>query len=242
MQHGDGLTEALDEAPDDLWRERDLRHEHDRPETVPERLCDEAHVDLGLPRSGDPGEQSCLGALGPQRGAQIGKRGGLLRVRRRLLRRTRAERDVFGARRRGTAFASAQPSGGGGRQDERERARERGAVLLGDPLRQRQQLDRKGGLVPVERTQRCEQLLLGDLAAVGQRGHHAEDLAPSKGHDQHRAHRHLVAQLQRKPVVERPAQRAGRCHRLDLSDRGHLDSLSLRPDAPGWRRPPRGVC
>ena len=70
MQHGDGLAEACGEAPDELRRQRDLGHEHDRATALLQRAGGGAQVDLGLARSGDAVQQRPLEATRIERRAQ----------------------------------------------------------------------------------------------------------------------------------------------------------------------------
>ncbi len=67
VQHGDGVAEAFDEAPDDLRGERDLGHEHDRAAPLLQRGGGGAQVDLGLARPGHAVQQPLLGAPRAQR-------------------------------------------------------------------------------------------------------------------------------------------------------------------------------
>ena len=60
VQHRDRLAEAFDEAPDDLRREGDLGHEHDRAATLLQRGVRGAQVDLGLARAGHAVQQALL--------------------------------------------------------------------------------------------------------------------------------------------------------------------------------------
>ena len=70
VQHRDGVAEALDEARDDLRRQRDLGHEHDHAlAPALERLGRRAQVDLGLARAGDAVQQ------------QLARRGGAVEDR-----------------------------------------------------------------------------------------------------------------------------------------------------------------
>ncbi len=112
--------------------------------------------------------------------------------------------------------APPRPQGGLGpgalrRQQERERARRGRAVLGRHPQRE---VDELGGQPRLEHAARRDRVVLG---AVGQPGHHADDLAMAKGNDEHRAHVDAVGAQ----VVERPAQRAGRRERLDVDYRWH---------------------
>ncbi len=98
--------------------------------------------------------------------------------------RARAYLDVLGARGRDATFAPAQAAGGGGWENQPERTGERRAVLGGEPLGKRDQID---GDAELERTQRREQLLLGDLAVIRQPRDDTEDLAAPERHHEHRA-------------------------------------------------------
>ncbi len=53
MQHRDGRGEALTEAADELRRETDLRHQHQRALSASQRLLDGVQVHLGLAAAGD---------------------------------------------------------------------------------------------------------------------------------------------------------------------------------------------
>ncbi len=57
VQHGDRHREALAEAPDELRREPDLRHQHQRALAAPQRSLDGVQVDLGLAAAGDAVQQ-----------------------------------------------------------------------------------------------------------------------------------------------------------------------------------------
>ena len=226
MQHGDGVAEAFDEAPDDLRRQRDLRHQHDRAAALLERGGGRAQVDLGLARPGDAVQQPLLGPARAQRGDQRRHHGLLVRSELGRARTGGAHAEMARAGDRATP-ASAQPPRGPGGQHESERAGDRRAVLGGDPFGQH---DEVHGHAQLQRAQRGEQFLLGDLARVREAHDHAQHLAAAEGHDEHRADVHAVAQLLRQPVVERPAQGAGRRHRLDLGDGGHRWTLERAAD------------
>jgi hypothetical protein len=134
----------------------------------------------------------------------------------------RAHRQVLGALDR-AALASAQPARRARRQHQAERARQRRAVLRRDPFRERDHLGRHAQL---QRTQWRQQLLRCDLAGFGQADYHAEHLTPAERNDEHRADADgAVAQLLRKSVVKRPAQRASLRHRLYLGDAGHRRTI-----------------
>ncbi len=221
VQHRDGVAEALDEARDDLRGERDLRHQHDRAAALLERGRGGLQVDLGLARAGHAVQQPPLGpalreaprsaARAPPAGRRSarGSRGPALPDARRCAAAATARRLRPLSRR-------AAPGG----STSVERARDRRAVLGGDPLAPAR---------PARRARRARAARSGassrssaTLAAVGESHHHAEHLAPAEGHHEHRADVHPAAQLLGQPVVKRPAQRAGRRHRLDLGDRWHL--------------------
>ena len=60
VQDRDGVAEAVDEAADDLRRQRDLGDEHDHAAVLRERGRGGAQVDLGLARAGDAVQQQRL--------------------------------------------------------------------------------------------------------------------------------------------------------------------------------------
>ena len=95
------------------------------------------------------------------------------------------------------------------RQQQRERARRRRAVLGRHPEREVHEL---GGQARLEHAPRRDGVVLG---AVGQARDHADDVAAAEGDDEDRAHVDAVGAQ----VVERPAQRAGRREGLDLDYR-----------------------
>ncbi len=140
MQHGDGVAEAFDEATDDLRRQRDLRNQHDRSAPLLERCRRGAQVDLGLPGAGHAVQQPLLRASLTESSDQRRERGLLVVRELRRPRAARADPEVMRACDR-AARATAQPARGTGRQHERERAGDRGAVLGGDPLGQREEVD-----------------------------------------------------------------------------------------------------
>ena len=217
VQHGHRLAKALVEAADDLRRERDLGHEHDRAAILCQRGRGGAQVDLGLARSGHPVQQPASEAALEQRAAQRLQHA-FLRVRELRRPRTAAtDREMAHARGR-AALAAAEAPRGAGREHERQRTRERRAVLGGDPARK---LDELAGNARLERAQRREQLLGGNLAIAGEADDDAQHLPARERHDQRRADVDVAAQLGGQVVVERPAQRAGGGHRLDLGDRRH---------------------
>ena len=217
VQHGHRLAKTLLEAADDLRRERDLGHEHDRSAILCEGGRGGAQVDLGLARAGHPVQQAPVEAALEQRAAQRLQHA-LLRVRQ--LRRPRtAATDRQMAHACGRApLAAAEPPRGAWREHERQRTGERRAVLGGDPARQ---LDELAGHARLERAQRREQLLGGDFAVAGEADDDAEHLPARERHDEHRADVDVATQVGGQVVVERPAQRASRGHRLHLGDPQH---------------------
>ena len=140
VQHGNRLAEAFDEAPDDLRRECDLGHEHDRPPALLERCGGGAQIDLCLARAGDSVEQALLGPPLRERVEQRDEHGMLLVGQLRRTGAARADREVARAGDR-PALAPAEPARGPGRQHQAERPRDRGAVLGGDPFGELHELD-----------------------------------------------------------------------------------------------------
>src|SRR5437667_2969844 len=84
MQHRDAFAETRAETTERLWREGDLRNEHDRAAAALERNCAGPQIDLGLPAPRRAVEEE-VGALlrvecaddaverGPLRGAELGR-------------------------------------------------------------------------------------------------------------------------------------------------------------------------
>ncbi len=72
MQYRHRLPEAPHEAPDDLRRQRDLRHQHDRAPAALQGARGGAQIHLGLARPGDPVQQQrrALGRQAPQAAAR----------------------------------------------------------------------------------------------------------------------------------------------------------------------------
>ena len=232
MQYRNRVAETLAEPRDDLRRERDLRHEHDRAASLLERGRGCAEVDLGLARARDAVQQAPFGAPLAEDCEQRLERGPLLGRELRCERPAHPHRQVLG-RSAAAAPAPAQPAGGARRQHQGEGACGRRAVFLRDPAGE---LNEVGGNAELQRAQRREQPLGCDLAAVGEPDDHTEDLAAAERHDEHGSDLNSVlTELLGQPVVEGPAQRTGRRHRLDLGDRGHRPdpraSLGQRPAA-----------
>ena len=147
--------------------------------------------------------------LQPAQRGEVAPREARQRVQQRALAVAQAVFHVDGPRRR-------RPQRGLGpralrRQQERERARRRRAVLGRHPQREVHQL---GGQPRLEDAARRDRVVLG---ALGQPRDHADDVAMAEGHDEDRAHVDPLGPQ----VVERPAQRAGRRERLDLDYRWH---------------------
>jgi hypothetical protein len=99
----------------------------------------------------------------------------------------------------------------GWRQHQAERARRRRDVLLGHPQRQ---LDELGRHAVGQHPQRIGERVLG---VRRQPCHHGLEPLVAERHLQDRADADRLHPA-RPPVVERPAQRAGRRQRLDLDD------------------------
>jgi hypothetical protein len=109
-------------------------------------------------------------------------------------------------------------------QHQAKAAGRRGAVLAGNPEAEPDQLRRRPGL---ERPERLGEPLRRQLGALGDLDDHAEDPARPEGHAEDRADAdslHIVGQ----PVVERPAQGAGGCQRLDAGDRHPPQGMGMR--------------
>ena len=165
VQHRDGLAEALDEAGHDLRRERDLGHQHDRAATLARARGGRAQVDLGLARAGHAVQQRLRS---PLRVAQRLEH----RLEHRLLVGASA-RAGRAARRRPRGGAGARPRGACGRSGacaapggstRPARARTSSSTR---PRSTRPARPAPRGTPELERAQRLEQLLLGDLAALG---------------------------------------------------------------------------
>ncbi len=129
--------------------------------------------------------------------------------------------DVLGRAGATAAFAPAQAARSRGRQHQRERAGERGAVLLGKPLGECDQIDGKRGR-PSSNARNgassfSSETSLWSASAVttpriSRRPNGTTSIEPTS-----RPRCSSCGQA----IVERPAQHAGRRHRLDLGDRGH---------------------
>ena len=77
VQGDDGCREPCAEARDELGRQRDLGHEHERAAARLEHALDEPKVDLGLSAAGDAVEEP--GAEFPERCADLLDGGALVR-------------------------------------------------------------------------------------------------------------------------------------------------------------------
>ena len=178
VQHRHGLAEAIGEARDDLRRERDLGDHHDRSAPLLERLGGGAQVDLGLAGGGDAVQQALLEAPLGDRGPQRLERGLLFGAELRARRELRADGRAGGGPGDG-APATSEPPRGARREHQPERPGQRRAVFLGHPPRQPDELL---GDAQLERPQRRQQPLVGDLAALGQAGDDARgSCAPRTG-------------------------------------------------------------
>ena len=193
VHDGDRVSEALEEAGDDLRRERDLGHHHDRPAPLLQDGSGRTQVDLGLARAGHAVQQAMCRATLRKRRQQRLQRGLLGGGELGQAKAARAHRQMLGAFGR-TAFASGEASRCAGGQYERQRAREGGAVLRGDPLGERDEID---GHAELQCTQGREQALVGDLAVLGEARDDPEHLAAPERHDEHRADADALAQLRR---------------------------------------------
>ena len=129
MEDRTRVAEPLPEPPDRLWRERDLGHEHDRPEPALERRRARLEIDLGLAAARRPLEQDVLADALVERRDDLLDRGRLV-VRQRGRLRLAVERVTRGGRR---PLAARRPTG---RRDELERPRRRRAVVVGEPERE----------------------------------------------------------------------------------------------------------
>ena len=112
VQDGDRVAEALDEARDDLRRQRDLGHEHDDAAAGRERRRRGLQVDLGLPRAGDAVQEQPR-RRAPRPGSRRARRAGRPSGRPgRAARRARRPRRAAarGARRAGRASTSPRAS------------------------------------------------------------------------------------------------------------------------------------
>src|SRR6185437_7460502 len=116
VQDRDRLAEALDEAPDDLRRECDLRNEHDRTTSTLQGLGCDPQVDLCLARPRDAREQPRLRSPTRKCLAELAKGVALLCSQRRWLAGAGPHVNMGGAHGREPAFASAEPARGRRRQ------------------------------------------------------------------------------------------------------------------------------
>jgi len=125
----DAVAEPATESSHRLRRERDLRHEHDRPEPALERRRTRLEVDLRLAAAGRPLQQDVLAdALVECRDDPLDRRALLVRQRLRL--GLAAERLALDGRR------SLAPRRAALRRDELERSGGRRAVVVRHPQRQ----------------------------------------------------------------------------------------------------------
>jgi hypothetical protein len=129
------------------------------------------------------------------------------------LRRARARRHRLGVQR------GAGPRALGG-QEQGERPGGRGAVLLGEPQRE---LDELGRQRRVQHPARRRQLVRG---AVQRPRDDPEHVAPSERHEQPGADLRAVG----RGVVERAPEAAGGGDRLDLDHRGHRATVGGAPE------------
>ena len=242
VHHRDGVAEARGEAREDLRRERDLRDHHDHAAPRLERRLGGAQVDLGLAGSRDAVQQRAPALAAAQGGQQRLERRALIGAELGRPRGTGAD-GALARRRDGPAPAAAQALRGARRQHQAEGSGERRAVLGGDPARK---LDELGGDPRLQRAQRREQPLGGQLARVGHPDDDAQQLAGAERHDEHRADRRARAEILAEQVVERPLQGARGRDRLDAHDRAAAGTArgddALGGVRRGARRRQRGVC
>ena len=132
-------------------------------------------------------------------------------------------------RRQPRAGAHARPRPGPRREHQAEGAGGRGAVLVGDPMRESHEL---GGDALLERVQRGGEPLGGDRRLGRQVDHDAQDPPAAEGDDEQGPDLH-VPQRGGEQVVEGSAQRARGGQGLHLGDRGHIEaSVGPAADAP----------
>src|SRR3989454_4639019 len=129
MKHRDALAEARAETAERLWRQRDLRHEHDRTPASRQRSRAGLQVDLSLPAPGRAVEQDVRALAAVQR-ANDSLDGCALRLAELL--RLRLAGQGIALRRLRALPARTTPDRG----DERERSCGRRAVVLGEPERE----------------------------------------------------------------------------------------------------------
>ncbi len=241
VEHRHRVAEALLETGDDLSRQRDLRHEHDRRASLLERRRGRPQVDLGLARARHAVQQQpalSLPSIVAQRVEHRFERGPLVRAQRGRLGPGDSHCGVL-RRGDGSAAAPAQAARGAGRDHQRQRAREGRAVLGGHPSRE---LDQLRGHARGEQADRLGEPLGRDLAAVGQADDDAEQPPVGEGHHQQRAELDLAPQLFAQGVVEGPAQRSRGRDRLDPGDRRGRSAGAAGLDRGGdsHRPDPRG--
>jgi hypothetical protein len=204
VEQRDPVPEARDEAPERLWRQRDLRHEHDRATARGESGLTGPDVDLGLAATRRAGEEDVPAAalekaLDPLEGAllRLGKVG-----RRWLGSQT-------GGRRHLAPLAAPLRLL---RRDQRERAGRRRAVVVREPE----------GEIDERRRQRLEHPLCRDGLDVRRRcGVGVDDDAAAtrvaEGDREDGAFPNIVPDL----VGERPRERACIDDRVDGGEARH---------------------
>ena len=137
VQHRDGVAEAADEPRRRLRCQRDLRHQHDRAPAALEHPLDHLQVHLGLARAGDAVQQHL--ALAAVHGGHASVDRGPLRI---------GEGAGPGRRLRRRGDRCQRPPRRARRDHQGQRARQRRAVLLGDPRRQLEQRRRHASPAP----------------------------------------------------------------------------------------------
>ena len=216
VQDREPVAEARREAAGCLRRQRDLRHQHDRTEPALERRRARLEVDLGLAAAGRSREQEVPAA--PERTDDAVDRGALLVGQ---LRRLGLAREALARQRRRPLAATLAHE----RRDERERARRRRAVVLGEPEREIDERRRKLLDDPLDRR---------DLDPLGRATVDVDDdaarLGAGEAHLDDRALLDLVGHL----VGEDPrGQRPGVDERVDRGVAAHAAERSQPPGVSG---------
>ena len=159
---------------DDLRRERDLGHQHDRAAALLERRRGGPQVDLGLARAGDAVQQPLLGAALAQRVRAAARAPRAVRASARGARGLRAPTgSAAGARRRAACARSSRRAAPGGSTSASARA----IVEQYSAAIQSASATSSAGTPSSSARSGASSLLLGDLAAVGQPDDDAEHLA-----------------------------------------------------------------
>ncbi len=240
VQHRHGLAEARDEATHDLRRQRDLGDQHDRPPAPRERTRRRAQVDLGLARAGDAVQQQrgrSSPVLSAERAFEPLQRRPLVGGQRGAARRAAPPPPRTAPGRPG---APPRARGAGARRGRPARGRSRPAAAPAVERAQTSSSTRRRSTRPAPRDPPARPApARAGARAASPRPPRCARRGPSRRrassrrrerHHQHRADGHdPIPEHRRQPVVERPAQRAGRRQRLDLGDR----AWHLKEEGPG---------